>query len=358
MNEMLPVREFAERLEAKLPYNPRVLPAFRDVLAGLCDILPAFDDQHPARAGQSDRFSRLGAFEVTDVPAADGLTLRGRASISPPLRPWVILLHGLYRSARSPHVYEQARVLLREGYSVLALDTREHGLSMPVTPLTCTLGWREAFDVIEAARWLRTTRDARTVSVCGVSLGGRYGLRAAIESSRSGEKVIDALFASVPAVSVEDVLAGVDETFPMRFVAGIKRSLIRERFQRMARLRGMDPNPGWIRDRSLSTREVAHRYFDSIVLPGIGRPGHEEIVRRSDPIEGLGEITVPTLVFATRDDPLIRFRQHERWFIPATAGNPNIGRIYKSRGGHTGIIVVERRFFHSMAVNFLDRYGR
>lgn len=106
--------------------------------------------------------------------------------------PAVALAPGFGAHRRKP-----AYVCLAEGLAahaaVLAVDPRGHGDSGGV----CTLGDREALDVVAAARWLRE-RGHRWVAAVGASMGGVAVLRAAAGGAGAD---IDAVCAiSTPAV--------------------------------------------------------------------------------------------------------------------------------------------------------------
>jgi uncharacterized protein len=109
------------------------------------------------------------------LTGAGGLHIRGWY-VPSRNRAAVIALHGTggSRSSLAAH----ARLLVRHGYGVLALDLRGHGES---EGRSTSLPWLLDDDVDAAVRWLaaRPDVDAGRIGALGVSLGGEVALRAA-----------------------------------------------------------------------------------------------------------------------------------------------------------------------------------
>ncbi len=84
-----------------------------------------------------------------------------------PERGAVVLLHSIRVDRRS--MLPRARLLLREGFSVLLVDLQAHGES-PGERIT--LGFRESGNARAALAWVRDRRPLSRVGVIGTSLGG------------------------------------------------------------------------------------------------------------------------------------------------------------------------------------------
>lgn len=98
----------------------------------------------------------------------------------------VVLAHGGQFNKESWE--KQARVLLRAGFRVLAIDFRGYGQSKgpgQARPISAPLH----FDVLAAVRYLRKT-GAKTVSVVGASMGGGAAADASIEAPGEIDRIV------------------------------------------------------------------------------------------------------------------------------------------------------------------------
>jgi alpha/beta superfamily hydrolase len=128
----------------------------------------------PARDPVGD--SDLGAPKrEVELTGADGLRLRGWY-VPSRNRAALIAMHGTGGSRVG--VEREARVLVRHGYGVLALDLRGHGES---EGRSTSLPWKLDDDVDAALDWLAARRDVdpRRIGLLGVSLGAEVALRVA-----------------------------------------------------------------------------------------------------------------------------------------------------------------------------------
>lgn len=106
---------------------------------------------------------------------ADGVQLSGWY-VPPPEGKTVLLRHGSGSTAED--VLEQARVLVGNGYGVLATDARGHGLSQGAA---MDFGWRGTEDIDAALAFLSSQPevDQSRIAVIGLSMGGEEAIGAA-----------------------------------------------------------------------------------------------------------------------------------------------------------------------------------
>jgi predicted alpha/beta-fold hydrolase len=358
--QRLPVREYADVLSRELDQKPRPFPPFLASLVYEFPWVGTFRDGRPESAGMKGGYDRVGAFETVSLPVEDGLELGGRISVVEGSRPWVILVHGALRSGAQKHLVEQAEAIQAAGFAVLSLDMREHGLSWKKTAFQSSLGWREGLDLVRAAEWLRETRNAKTVSIVGTSLGGRYALRAAIETSSVETSPIDAVMAVVPAAHLPEAARDLEESTrtPFGINALIWKNTLQSRDKQSAAIRGEKPHRGWTATWPLDAGDVIRDYIEHVIVPRWDFESVEAWKKKANPVEGLDEVNIPVLVYAVRDDPFVKVWQSEEVLRSAAEGNPDIGFVFAERGGHTAFAIVDPNFFYNVTVNFLEAYGK
>lgn len=150
------------------------------------------------RPGETDGMLRRtgAAKEDFDVRAPDGIELRGW-KIRPPRSngDWVVLFHGV--SDNRSGVLGYAEFLLRDGYSVVMMDSRNHGLS--AGEMT-TYGWKERNDTVAITNALCATEHVQRLFALGVSMGAAVALQSAAVEPR-----IEAVAAEDPFSNLREV---------------------------------------------------------------------------------------------------------------------------------------------------------
>jgi uncharacterized protein len=124
-------------------------------------------------------------FEPIELQTEDGITLS--AWYAPPTNGAVILLlHGAGGSREQLRPY--ADLLVRNGYGVLALDLRGHGMSDGPTN---RLGWQSTPDVKAAVEYLHERPEVDQIGGMGLSMGAEVLLGAASETPALRAAVAD-----------------------------------------------------------------------------------------------------------------------------------------------------------------------
>jgi len=161
---------------------------------------------HPARlsrmrlAETDQMLQRTGATRLDfNVRASDGVTLKGWKVRPPaPNTDWVLLFHGV--SDNRTGVIGHAEFLLRHGYCVLMMDSRDHGESGGDM---ATYGWKERYDTVAIANALYASEKVRHLYALGVSMGGAIALQSAAVEPRIEAVVAEAPFANLREVSYD-----------------------------------------------------------------------------------------------------------------------------------------------------------
>ncbi len=157
-------------------------PRLADVLARLQALPhePSFVGLWPARArtkAYPPEFQRRELRSAGGTPLAAVVALHADGAA----RPGAVLVHGFTESKSQKNLVELATLLYKNGWHVLALDYRGHGESRALSGAPITFGWKEADDVLAAARLLREESKAASVAVLGFSLGGRVAVKAMVK---------------------------------------------------------------------------------------------------------------------------------------------------------------------------------
>jgi len=142
--------------------------------------------------------------EDFNVRAQDGIILKGwRIRPQSPNGDWVLLYHGVADNRTG--VLGHAEFLLRHGYSVVMMDSREHGES---GGNMCTYGWIERHDTVAVVDALYASEKVRHLYALGVSMGAAIALQSAAIEPRIVAVAGEAPFANMREVSYD--YAGLD----------------------------------------------------------------------------------------------------------------------------------------------------
>jgi uncharacterized protein len=156
---------------------------------------------NPMRLEQTaEMLDRTGATkEDFPVRAPDGIELRGwKVRPIAPNGDWVLLFHGV--SDNRTGVLGHAEFLLRHGYSLVMMDSRDHGESGGDM---ATYGWKERYDTVAITDALYATENVHHLYALGVSMGGAIALQSAAVESRIEAVSAEAPFANLREVSYD-----------------------------------------------------------------------------------------------------------------------------------------------------------
>ncbi len=161
---------------------------------------------NPRRLAQTDEMIERTAARRTDftVHANDGVELRGWKIVPASANgDWVLLFHGV--SDNRTGDLGHAEFLLRNGYSVVMMDSRAHGESGGEM---ATYGWKERYDTVAISNALCETENVRHTYALGVSMGAAIALQSAAVEPRIAAVAAEDPFASLREVSYD--YAGFD----------------------------------------------------------------------------------------------------------------------------------------------------
>ena len=128
--------------------------------------------------------------ETVQIPNSSGSLLSGWYAAQDESKGAVLLLHGIHASRLQ--MLDRARMLKKEGYSVLLIDFRAHGES---PGQSITVGHEERCDVTAALDFLCRMQPEQRVAVVGVSMGGAAAILA--QSDAIDALVLESVYPSI-----------------------------------------------------------------------------------------------------------------------------------------------------------------
>jgi predicted alpha/beta-fold hydrolase len=273
-------------------------------------------------------------FTRTTFSSQDGTPLVGRWAAQRQARPGVVLVHGFTQSKDSKFIVELADMFSRNGWSVLAVDLRDHGETRGTSKAPMTNGWKEADDIIAAVRHLRSLSKATSVSVIAFSFGARGLVKAMAQDTgdiTAGVAVSPPLGIYPPSTPPEP--GYTPSQFARFFLDFLGTKSFYEYDERAARFYGVD----------LPTFEARS---------GVGND--------------VAKVTAPLLVLDSLDDGLrlARIKQgaHDGGpqslaYLDIAKDNPNVHTFLLDRGGHGGLLYLSDPYwFGVITMSYLKHW--
>ena len=156
----------------------------------------------------ANRFFRCPPpFEPASFESLDGTPLAAEVAIRDDReRPGLVVVHGTFGSS-GQRIYAEPAIAAyaKWGFNVVALDLRGWGRSATLSDAPLSGGWREAEDVLAAARWLEANSRTTTVGAMGYSLGAAAVLLAATHE-RAPDLLASGVFSESGFVDARAVL--------------------------------------------------------------------------------------------------------------------------------------------------------
>jgi pimeloyl-ACP methyl ester carboxylesterase len=270
-------------------------------------------------------------FTSTDgTPLAGILGLGVNADTAP--RPGIVLVPGFSQTSNHKYIVELADLFQRNGWNVLAIDLRGHGVSRTLSSAMITGGWKEAGDIIGAARFLRATTGTASVAVMGFSDGGRALVKAMADDG--GQDIAAGIAVTAPLGPTTPATPPPPGFTPspigQYFLNFLGASTEYEYYDRAARSYGVDL-------RTMEARTVAE--------------------------VDIAQVKAPLLLLYATDDMLwlghVREGQHDGGsfslaYRDRVATHSNVRTLLVDRGNHAGMLYLSDPYWFGLAVlNYL-----
>lgn len=298
-------------------------PGFPLRAAHLQTLLASVGPRRSDVARRSARVRALSRDRLVDCGAGVRL-LASEARHGDRVRDLVVLLHGWEGSADSQYLLSSAATLFDVGFDVVRLNLRDHG---PTHHLN-----RELFhscridEVVGAVGAIARDSPHRRLFFLGYSLGGNFGLRVALRAPAAGIG-LDGVMAVCPVLDPEHTMRRL-ESGPWIYRRYFEYKWVRSLRRKAAAWPGDYDFSAVMADPTLGamTRHLVERYTDY--------PSIADYLRGYAVVgDTLSRLTVPTLLLAALDDPIIPAADLER-IDPAAA----LTIETQPMGGHCGFL--------------------
>ena len=241
----------------------------------------------------------------------------------------VVLGHGLSGSHASPYMIRVAHRLCLENARTIRLNWRGSGAGVALARYPYHSGRSD--DLRAAILEVGRRCPGSPISVVGFSMGGNITLKMLGESGAGDYALpgVDRAVSVCPpidlATTIEFLKFGLARWYDAYFAKSCTRDV---RYRQRARPDAVIPE-GWF-DRPPRTM---HEFDDTFTAPVCGFASAEDYYQRCSAKQFLPMIKIPTLIIATKDDPVVPYQPFEDAVLSDST------ELHASRyGGHMGFV--------------------
>ncbi len=263
-------------------------------------------------------------WEQFDLPDGDFIDLVWTSNKTAKDAPIVVVLHGLEGSLNSSYTRGLLNTVSSQGWTGVLMHFR--GCSGRHNRLDRSYHSGDTGDAQQLFTYLKQRYPERPLAAVGISLGGNVLLK------YLGEKGNESLLAAAIAISVPFDLAdgaralgkGASRLYQWHLISHI-RDKMKDKFRDRPAPVDMNKLEQWRDFFSLD---------DNVTAPVHGFKDVDDYYTRSSSRQFLPDITIPTLVLHSADDPFMSTAA-----IPTNAELPDVVTLELSqRGGHVGFV--------------------
>lgn len=242
-----------------------------------------------------------------------------------PGTPAVLLVHGLGGSHASGYLQRLAARLSAAGAAAYRLDLRGAGAAAALARRHYHLGRWD--DVRRATEAIAQMRPAAPIVLVGFSLGGALVLGAAGGLGGPPPERLAGVVAVCPPLRPQQCVRGLERA-PGRWYS---RRLTRAVWREIAKRRLADPDMEF--PAGAETPRTIRQLDEVFTAPLGGFASADDYYERCDAASALARMSVPTLIIASRDDPLAPLAAWED-----AERSPSVHVHATQRGGHVGFL--------------------
>lgn len=241
-------------------------------------------------------------------------------------RPTLLIVHGLEGSSESSQVVGLGRKALSQNMNVVRMNLRNCGGTIHLSNTLYNGGMSS--DVISVARHIQKAFGLKEIYVAGFSLGGNIILKAAGELGDGAAGLFAGVCAISPSIdlqaSVESLSRGINKIYEMHFLRGLTGK-IREKSRLF---------PDKYDAEKLKLVKTIKDFDDIFTAPDGGYGDADNYYTRASSIHVIEKISVPTLIIASKDDPIVPFES----FLSDKLKTPYVTLLAPEWGGHSGFL--------------------
>lgn len=312
-----------------------------------------------ARATSALAYPYPGGFEEVVIESFDDTPLTAVVGIHPDglPRPAIIVSHGFMGSKNDHYVIDTLLTAFAEwGFNVLGIDLRNFGASQRLSHSPTTAGWKEAEDLLAAARYLSGRPEVTSVGMAGFSMGAGSVMKAAYAAREYPYLTGGAIAWNGYGDSgrmIERISTRPHRTDPFYPVYLGFRMMHRIRREDM---KGYvtDPEQRSYLENSFEAADFT-TYVDRIAAPHYGVTP-EEYYRLSSPRNFLDEVSVPLLVIHAEDDPICPASEMDELFEIAEK-NTNVEVWMLPTGSHCLFQYLDRKWYDTVMRGFFTYWA-
>lgn len=312
-----------------------------------------------ARATSAVAYPYPGEFEEAVIESFDGTPLSAVVGIhnDGSRRPALIVSHGFMGSKNDHYIIDTLLTAYSEwGFNVLGIDLRNFGASQRLSHAPTTAGWKEAEDLLAAARYLSERPEVTSVGLAGFSMGAGSVMRAAFASGEypylTGGAIAWNGYADsgrmIEYISTRPPV--VHPFFPVYLGFRLMHRIRREDMKGYV----TDPDQRRFLDDSFGATDF-RGYVEKIAAPHYG-VSVEEYYRRSSPREFMARVEVPLLVIHAEDDPICPASEMTE-LAKAAEGNPNVEVWMLPTGSHCLFQYLDRNWYDTVMREFFSYWA-
>lgn len=241
-------------------------------------------------------------------------------------RPTLLIVHGLEGSSESSQVQGLGIKAMSQDMNVARMNLRNCGGTLHLSNTLYNGGM--SADVIAVTRHLQKAYGLKEIYVAGFSLGGNIILKAAGELGEDAVGLFAGICAISPSIdlhaSVESLNRGVNKIYELHFLRGLM-SKIRQKSVLF---------PDRFDVEKLRLVKTIKDFDDIFTAPDGGYGDADNYYSNASSINFIERIRVPTLIIASKDDPIVPFDS----FLSDKLKTPFVTLLAPEWGGHSGFL--------------------